>query len=57
MVDVIAGLLVIFASVLLNIDFFVSYFHNNPQLAENISSFFLPYGFMSFWEHCCLLWY
>ncbi len=39
-VDVIAGLLVIFVSVLLYIDFFVSYFHNNPQLAENMSAFF-----------------
>jgi len=39
-VDVIAGLLVIFVSVLLYIDFFVSYFHNNPQLVENMSAFF-----------------
>jgi len=40
MVDVMAGLLVIFVSVLLYIDFFVSYFHNNPQFAESMSAFF-----------------
>jgi hypothetical protein len=39
-VDVMAGLLVIFVSILLYIDFFVSYFHNNPQFAENMSAFF-----------------
>lgn len=39
-VDVIAGLLVIFVSVALYIDFFVSYFQNNPQLASNVTGFF-----------------
>ncbi len=39
-VDVTAGLLVVFISVVLYIDFFVSYFHNNPQFAEKMSAFF-----------------
>ncbi|MDD2314751.1 MAG: lysylphosphatidylglycerol synthase transmembrane domain-containing protein [Proteiniphilum sp.] len=39
-IDVLAGLLVIFVSVALYIDFFISYFHDNPQFAENMSDFF-----------------
>ncbi|MEN6589120.1 MAG: lysylphosphatidylglycerol synthase transmembrane domain-containing protein [Proteiniphilum sp.] len=39
-VDVMAGLLVILVSVLLYIDFFVSYFQNNPQFAAKTSGFF-----------------
>ena len=39
-IDVLAGLLVIFVSVALYIDFFISYVHDNPQFAENMSDFF-----------------
>ncbi|WP_294068761.1 lysylphosphatidylglycerol synthase transmembrane domain-containing protein [Proteiniphilum sp. UBA1028] len=39
-VDVVAGLLVVFVSVALYIDFFVSYFQNNPQFAVNVSGIF-----------------
>lgn len=40
LVDLIAGLSVILISVLLYIDFFISYFQNNPQFVENMSRFF-----------------
>lgn len=40
MVDIISGLTVILLSVLLYIDFFVSYFRNNPQFAENVHGLF-----------------
>jgi hypothetical protein len=39
-VDVLAGLLVVFVSVALYIDFFISYFQNNPKLAEKMSGIF-----------------
>ncbi len=39
-IDVLAGLLVIFVSVALYIDFFISYFHGNPQFAEKMSAIF-----------------
>ena len=39
-VDIIAGLTVILVSVVLYIDFFISYFRDNPQFAENMNSFF-----------------
>lgn len=39
-VDILAGLLVVFVSVILYIDFFISYFQNNPQFAEKLSGFF-----------------
>lgn len=39
-VDIIAGLTVILISVLLYIDFFVSYFRDNPQFAEKMNDFF-----------------
>ncbi len=39
-VDIIAGLSVILVSVLLYIDFFISYFGNNPQFAANMQRFF-----------------
>lgn len=39
-IDVLAGLSVIFVSVALYIDFFISYFHGNPQFAEKMSAIF-----------------
>lgn len=39
-IDVLAGLLIIFVSVALYIDFFISYFHGNPQFAEKMSAIF-----------------
>ena len=39
-VDVIAGLSIIFISIILYIDFFISYLSNNPQFGENIVSLF-----------------
>src|SRR5690554_8028108 len=35
-VDVIAGLSIIFISIILYIDFFISYLNNNPQFGDNI---------------------
>jgi conserved hypothetical protein len=40
MMDVIAGLIIIFISVALYVDFFISYFNNNPQFAENTVQLF-----------------
>jgi len=40
MLDIIAGLVVIFVSVLLYIDFFVSYLRDNSQLMNGLTSFF-----------------
>src|SRR5690606_25969925 len=37
---VIAGLSIIFISIILYIDFFISYLSNNPQFGENIVSLF-----------------
>lgn len=39
-VDVIAGLTIIFFSVILYIDFFISYIDSNPQFGESMNSFF-----------------
>ena len=39
-IDIIAGVSVILISVVLNIDFFISYFNNNPQFAENMRQLF-----------------
>ena len=39
-VDLLAGLLLVFVSVFLYIDFFVFYFQNNPQFAAGMSAFF-----------------
>lgn len=39
-VDLLAGLLLVFVSVFLYIDFFVTYFQNNPQFAAGMSAFF-----------------
>lgn len=39
-IDVIAGVTVILVSVALYIDFFISYFNNNPQFAENMTRIF-----------------
>lgn len=37
-IDILAAIAIIFVSILLYIDFFISYFRNNPQFAEKISS-------------------
>lgn len=39
-VDIIAGLSVIFISIILYIDFFVSYLNNNPQFAQSTANLF-----------------
>ncbi|MGI6073975.1 MAG: lysylphosphatidylglycerol synthase transmembrane domain-containing protein [Fermentimonas sp.] len=39
-VDVLSGLLVIFLSVVINIEFFVSFAENNPRIHEGIANFF-----------------
>ncbi|MFA5651329.1 MAG: lysylphosphatidylglycerol synthase transmembrane domain-containing protein [Proteiniphilum sp.] len=40
MVDIVSGLTIIFFSVVLYIDFFVSYFRDNPQFGESVVQFF-----------------
>ncbi|WP_298648665.1 lysylphosphatidylglycerol synthase transmembrane domain-containing protein [uncultured Proteiniphilum sp.] len=40
MVDIVAGLAIIFISVALYIDFFVSYLHDNSQLADSFTNLF-----------------
>lgn len=49
-VDIVAGLSIIFISVVLYIEFFVSYINNNPQFSESISTLF-----SSAWVHISLL--
>ena len=39
-VDIVAGLSIIFISIVLYIEFFVSYINNNPQFSESISNLF-----------------
>lgn len=40
LIDIIAGVSVILISVLLYIEFFISYFNNNPQFADNMTHLF-----------------
>ncbi len=40
MIDIIAGLMIIFVSMVLYVDFFISYFRDNPQFVENAKRFF-----------------
>lgn len=40
MVDIVAGLVIIFISVLLYIDFFVSYLRDNPQFTDGLTNMF-----------------
>ena len=40
MVDIVAGLIIIFVSVLLYIDFFVSYLRDNPQFTDGLTDLF-----------------
>ena len=50
MVDIITGLTIIAVSVVLYVDFFASYFRDNPQVGDSITQFF-----SSPWLHAALL--
>ena len=40
MIDILAGLTIIFVSMVLYVDFFISYFKDNPELFGNVKGFF-----------------